>query len=74
MPKTFLDNPRSSASLGVPMALPHLFCVVQIDLGTGRRQELPWRFPTSEEALDKIAELTMANPDITFIVKMVPAA
>lgn len=50
------------------------FCVVQINLETGQRMEYPWRFASADEATSKIAELTAADPRVTYIVKMVPAA
>jgi hypothetical protein len=50
------------------------YAVENLDIATGRRTELPFRFPSREEAMSKIEELIKARPGQVFIIKLVPAA
>ncbi len=50
------------------------FVIVHMDLSTGRRFELPERFRTQVEAAVRIAELTLADPQQVYLMKLVPAA
>ena len=50
------------------------YALVYFDTSKIRLTELPWRFETREEALCKLAELTLIHPDQSYAVKIVPAA
>ena len=49
------------------------YVLQSFDLSTGQRAELPWRFPTAEEAQRKLDELTNPAPHLRYLVKLVPA-
>jgi len=50
------------------------YAVENLNINTGFRWELPFRFNSRDEAQEKICELTQANPNEVYIVKLVPAA
>ncbi|MBK8791829.1 MAG: hypothetical protein IPN59_01530 [Holophaga sp.] len=50
------------------------YAVENLDTATGRRTELPFRFPSRAEAQAKLEELIRAQPGKIYIVKLVPAA
>ena len=50
------------------------YALVFLDPATGRLTELPWRFERREEAASKVAELALAHPDRSYVVKILPAA
>ena len=50
------------------------YVLQSFDLNTGQRMELPWRFDTPEEAQAKLEELTEPDPQIRYLVKLVPRA
>jgi len=50
------------------------YAVENLDIATGRRTELPYRFPNRADAMAKVEELIQAQPGQIFIIKLVPAA
>lgn len=48
-----------------------LYSLEHLDLTTGKRVELPWWFPTRQEAQGKLEELTQADPGKVYIIKLV---
>jgi hypothetical protein len=49
------------------------YVLQSFDLSTGSRLDLPWRFPSAEEAQRKLDELTKPAPNLRYLVKLVPA-
>ena len=49
------------------------YALQSFNLSTGERMELPWRFPTAEEAQHKLDELSHPGPQVRYLVKLIPA-
>ncbi len=50
------------------------YILQHLDLATGRRTDMPWRFDRREEAMAKVVELSKADPAQVYVVKVLPAA
>jgi hypothetical protein len=50
------------------------YILQHLDLTTGRRTDMPWRFERQDEAMAKVMELSLAHPDQVYVVKVQPAA
>ncbi|HEX9083005.1 MAG TPA: hypothetical protein VF768_12045 [Holophagaceae bacterium] len=51
-----------------------VYILQHLNLTTGKRTDMPWRFEQREEAMAKVLELSMAAPDEVYVVKVLPAA
>lgn len=51
-----------------------VYAIVHLDMTTGRRTFLPERFPTPQEANERVLELSQASPGPSYLVQLVPAA
>lgn len=49
------------------------FTLLKVDPASGLRTALPYRFETSTEAGEKVAELQAAEPHFRFVVQVVAA-
>ena len=51
-----------------------LYILQHLDLATGKRTDMPWRFEQREAAMAKVVELSRTDPDQVYVVKVLPAA
>lgn len=49
------------------------FTLLKVDPASGLRTSLPYRFDTSVEAGEKVAELQAAEPHFRFVIQVVAA-
>lgn len=56
-----------------PDPMHTFFTLLKVDPASGHKSALPYRFETSAEAGEKVAELQAAEPEFRFVVQVVAA-